>query len=134
MTRRRGKSCVRTPWKHVVSLLNPLVSSVASANPPSSKKLERNTISRPTTRFSSIWYTFAFSRLMLFRSEQMSILLRSRIHWRSNLIVPRVRTSITDGVHIVVLAKRSIRLRIPRFYVRLRGCRICVLPRDHRAS
>jgi len=68
------------------------------------------------------------------RSEQTSIHLPSPIHWRSNLIVQRVRTSITDGDRIVVSGRRSIRLRIRLFYVRLQGCLICVRRLDRRGN
>lgn len=59
------------------------------------------------------------------RLGPMSIQKHSLILWKSNSTVPRAHTSITDGVHIIVLVKKSISLPILRFYVFLLACLDC---------
>ena len=55
-----------------------------------------------------------------------SIRQHSLILWKSNSIVPRAHTSITDGVHINALVKKSILLLTLQFYVLLLACLDCV--------
>jgi hypothetical protein len=50
---------------------------------------------------------------------QMLILRHSLIPWKSNSIVRRVRTSIMDGVRIIVLARKSVLLLILLFCAHL---------------